>query len=102
MRGEAFRTSGKERKEETENSTKDAERKKKKTLFKEKHIFFLKFITSEISFEEKIYKPGCVRETFIHTQMNILCGKKTRVSSQKCKAYNKRKRKKNSTLKKKN
>lgn len=93
MWGEAFRTSGKERKEETENSIKDAERTK--TLFKEKHIFFLKFINSEINFEEKkIYKPGCVHETFIHTQMNILCGKKTRVSSQKSKTYKQRKRKK--------
>lgn len=52
----------------------------------------MKFINPEMSFEgKKIYKPSCVRETFIHTQMNILCGKKTRVSSQKCKAYNKRK-----------
>lgn len=47
-----------------------------------------------------IYKPSCVRETFIHTQMNILRGKKTRVSSQKCKAYNKRKRGGGSILKK--
>lgn len=62
---------------------------------REEHIFFLKCIINfEIIFEaKKIYKPGCVRETFIHTQMNVLCGKKTRVSSQKCKAYNKTKRK---------
>lgn len=48
----------------------------------------------KIIFEDKkIYKPGCVGETFIHTQVNVLCGKKTRMSSQKCKAYNKINRK---------